>query len=310
MKGLTMKLERSVSRLSTVVAFCSIPSGAQRPRNDGAEIRALTNGVTPEDLRRMKTSTWLNQHQTMLLVNFSDLDTNPYPPVAYDVTIEKVNCYVVFRDPEKNTYDMISSKQPPMDGVNYGVFLSHEAPCGVCSNLVDLAVYLETPALTNPVRLCGFTGVISGEINKECLSRIGFSEPCAAIWFHNTQHTRTNCLLLCLANLLSPPNIGFGFFNPCQPSINGTDQDGDNDGRCQNTINRQPACQKFQYQTGSRYRLNSCLQCDECNSGPLFQKIAGRTRRFSGIVSDIDRPDIPQINHNYFTANITTVGLK
>ena len=35
--------------------------------------------------------------------------------------------------------------------------------------------------------------------------------------------------------------------------------------------------------------LNNCLQCDEKNSGMIFKKYAGRTRRNSGIVSDIYR---------------------
>jgi hypothetical protein len=308
-----MKRPRSHGLLLALAVSLSIPAGAQRNRTNDTEIsRALTNNVTREDLHRMKTATWLNEHQTILLVNFTDMETNPYPPGPYDVAIEKANCYVVFRDPDKNTYDMITAQEPPMDGVNYGVFLSHETPCGVCSNLVDLAVYIETPDLTNPVRLCGFTSFLSDEINMHCLSeKIGFSEACAAIWFHNTQHTRTNCLVLCLIHLLSPANMRFGFVNPCEPS-SGADEDGaleygDKDGGCENTINMQPACQDFQYQKGSQYRLNSCLQCDECNSGPLFQKIAGRTRRASGIDSDIDRPDIPQISHNYFTANSNAV---
>jgi hypothetical protein len=36
--------------------------------------------------------------------------------------------------------------------------------------------------------------------------------------------------------------------------------------------------------------LNECLQCDEDTSGPVFKYYAGRTRRDSGIKSEIDRP--------------------
>ena len=37
-------------------------------------------------------------------------------------------------------------------------------------------------------------------------------------------------------------------------------------------------------------KLNDCLQCDEDHSGPIFQLIAGRTRRNSGLLSAIARP--------------------
>ena len=46
------------------------------------------------------------------------------------------------------------------------------------------------------------------------------------------------------------------------------------------------------WQDGSPLRINACLQCDECRSGPLFQKIAARTRRGSGIISAIPRDEL------------------
>jgi hypothetical protein len=36
--------------------------------------------------------------------------------------------------------------------------------------------------------------------------------------------------------------------------------------------------------------MNDCLQCDEDNSGPMFAKYAGRTRRNTGLESCITRP--------------------
>lgn len=66
------------------------------------------------------------------------------------------------------------------------------------------------------------------------------------------------------------------------------------DGRCDNTINGKPACAAEQWQPG-KYRLNACLQCDECRSGPIFQKVAGRTRRGSSIASAISRPLDPSV---------------
>ena len=47
--------------------------------------------------------------------------------------------------------------------------------------------------------------------------------------------------------------------------------------------------------------LNPCLQCDEDQSGPVFKKIAGRTRRNSGLASAICRPcnSVSLIFHSY-----------
>jgi hypothetical protein len=48
--------------------------------------------------------------------------------------------------------------------------------------------------------------------------------------------------------------------------------------------------------------LNDCLQCDEDKSGPVFKFFSGRSRRNSGIKSEIDRPsdEIYDISHCYF----------
>jgi hypothetical protein len=48
--------------------------------------------------------------------------------------------------------------------------------------------------------------------------------------------------------------------------------------------------------------LNDCLQCDEDKSGPVFKYFSGRTRRNSGIKSEIDRPtdEIYNITHCYY----------
>jgi hypothetical protein len=48
--------------------------------------------------------------------------------------------------------------------------------------------------------------------------------------------------------------------------------------------------------------LNDCLACDEECSGPVFKYVAGRTRRNSGIHSEIDRPEdeVYPIVHDYY----------
>jgi hypothetical protein len=48
--------------------------------------------------------------------------------------------------------------------------------------------------------------------------------------------------------------------------------------------------------------LNKCLECDEDISGPIFKYESGRTRRNSGIKSEIDRPidQIYNLTHCYY----------
>jgi hypothetical protein len=47
--------------------------------------------------------------------------------------------------------------------------------------------------------------------------------------------------------------------------------------------------------------LNPCLACDEEKSGPVFQAIAGRTRRNSGLANAICRPcsEVRPLVHAY-----------
>jgi hypothetical protein len=49
-------------------------------------------------------------------------------------------------------------------------------------------------------------------------------------------------------------------------------------------------------------RLNPCLACDVEKSGPVFKRVAGRTRRNSGLSSRIERPtpEIRELDHDYF----------
>ncbi len=47
--------------------------------------------------------------------------------------------------------------------------------------------------------------------------------------------------------------------------------------------------------------LNACLQCDEDESGPVFKRYAGRTRRNSGLATALCRPcdTVWRIDHGY-----------
>jgi hypothetical protein len=97
-----------------------------------------------------------------------------------------------------------------------GATLTHYGACGRCSSLQDLAVYIRYPDLTQPVRACGVEGMSSGkERNIECLQELGFTLPCAEIWYFNTLNTRTKCLEVCFAALTKPYHEPDGSLNPC-----------------------------------------------------------------------------------------------
>jgi hypothetical protein len=127
-----------------------------------------------------------------------------------------------------------------------GYRLTHHGACGTCSTLQDLAVYLERPDLTAPVRRCAALPLKPWSL--DCLAALGFSGACALTWYWNGRNTARECLGTCLWDWLTgaPSNLPGG-------------------------------------------GLGDCLRCDEERSGAVFQRVAGRTRRNSGIVSSIGR---------------------
>jgi hypothetical protein len=140
-----------------------------------------------------------------------------------------------------------------------GAKVTNFGPCGVCSTLANLAVYMRNTDLTAPVRQCGLqTSADGGDADVACLQQLGFDYPCAQIWAYDTANTRSACLAPCLADITAPYN----------------EPDG---------------------------AINACLECDEVQSGPVFQAVAGRTRRNSGIPNAICRPcrEVQPLVHSY-----------
>lgn len=93
---------------------------------------------------------------------------------------------------------------------------SHDGACGVCSTLHDLAVYAERPDLTDPVRQCGLVH-LGAEMSAhvQCLQDLGFTLPCAQIWYWNTLHTRQKCAEPCFAALGANYHLPDGRLNDC-----------------------------------------------------------------------------------------------
>lgn len=78
--------------------------------------------------------------------------------------------------------------------------VTHVGACGTCSSLQDLAVYLERPDLTTPVRNCAMAWDAAASL--KCLQDLGFSTPCAQTWLYDALNTRRHCLAVCMWSLL------------------------------------------------------------------------------------------------------------
>lgn len=124
-------------------------------------------------------------------------------------------CAVVPDTDDPIAYRLRTYDAPSLAAAEGGV-VTHHGACGACSSLHDLAVYIRNDDLTAPVRACGILGLSEGdEANMQCLLDLGFTPPCASIWFHNTAHTRAVCFSECIAALDDPYNLDDGSLNPC-----------------------------------------------------------------------------------------------
>lgn len=147
-----------------------------------------------------------------------------------------------------------------------GYALTHYLACGACSTLQDLAVY-GTLDLTVMAKACTKKG--SMDAKKACMQEIGFSESCSEVWSYNGRNTAEVCPIECIKT--------YGLFRLVLGIENAPEVDENGE-------------------------LNQCLMCDEMMSGPGFQYGSGRTRRNSGISSEILRPEdqVYNVVHDYF----------
>lgn len=195
---------------------------------------------------------------------FASIDSDPYAAGAPEPSADDGLCAVL---PEAD-----AGVQPrPYRLVTYaseaearaaGATVTHYGACGACSTLENLAVYLRHNDLGAPVRDCGMRGGSGGQTDFEAD-------------------------LACLRAL--------GFDLPCAQIW------------AWNTSNTRAQClspclanltASYNLPDG---RLNECLRCDEEKSGPVFKRVAGRTRRNSGIPNAICRPcsEVQPLEHAY-----------
>ena len=196
----------------------------------------------------------------------------PANPIVYDWWLNRFAapeqaavCGVRLLDENASHYELASFQNLHELESTTNFTLTHYQQCGSCSTLQDLAVYGSLD-LTIMAKTCSKRLGLSNK--KQCMQDIGFTEACAESWAYNADKTTQSCLIQCVQE--------YGLI----PLLTGTESS-------DNTNNGE---------------LNQCLQCDEMMAGPGFQYAAGRTRRNSGIESEIERPDeqVYEVEHDYF----------
>lgn len=140
------------------------------------------------------------------------LTEDPYAGPAPAVPDDNAVCAVV-RGPGSMQY-RLADFSSTADAITAGAVPTHYGSCGLCSSLADLAVYMETPDLTEPVRECGLANAPMAE-HVACLRALGFTEACAQIWYYNTRHTRELCLEPCILAIGKPYHLPDGTLNDC-----------------------------------------------------------------------------------------------
>jgi len=223
------------------------------------------------DFERLTSESTLNQYKALGLTNPYSLLCNPYnttnctttPPQLYTDLGTAAVCAYKYEtsDPRTECTELYSMEtyeskeamlQADADDPSTTTVLTHWGSCGACSTAQDFAAYLEFPDLASIGTACQTKGILNSfDAAVSCYMDIGFTEACAVIWVHNGFYTGEKCGPVCVKRTVS----GFPNNSPA------------------------PTC-----------RLQDCLQCDEDMSGPIFQKVAGRSRRRSGLLSMIARP--------------------
>ncbi len=124
-------------------------------------------------------------------------------------------CAVMVEDRTSKTY-RLQTFDSLEEMTAAGGILTHSTACAKCSSLAGLALLIEMPDQTEPIRDCGMLG-LGGDIQLviECLEELGFERPCAQINAYNTRHTSEKCGSICMPLLKSPYQNPDGSLNAC-----------------------------------------------------------------------------------------------
>jgi hypothetical protein len=202
----------------------------------------------------------VKEFEKKVALNPIQLAGNPYTSESIEPPLDQPDAVCAIQYEEDRIHYTLGTFENEETAESNDFIVTHKTPCGTCSTLKDLAVYLKYEDLTTPVRKCS-SKVASKALAMDCLTRLGFTHDCAETWYYNALNTAQECFAVCIISWLKN--------------------------------------EPFNNEDGS---LNACLTCDEEKSGPVFKRTAGRTRRNSGIRSEIDRPEdeIYPIVHDYY----------
>jgi hypothetical protein len=149
-----------------------------------------------------------------LLEPYVPLTSDPYRESPEPIDADAV-CAVLLEPGSAHQYRLRTHASFEAASAAGGI-VTHYGPCGLCSPLFDLRVYLRENDLTQPVRQCALDHFAGTQAeHTACLMRLGFDEACASIWYYNTIHTRSLCIEPCLAALNAPYHLPNGDLNAC-----------------------------------------------------------------------------------------------
>lgn len=258
-------------------------------------------------------------NKTVIDAFFAKVLTVPLPQITADPYLngsspnstypETAVCAVLYEDDTVRVNYTLATFDTPEAAVAAGGHVTHQHPCGACSTLHDLAVYMSWKNMTAPVKACGEKFFWSVDLHIKCLLDMGFTQNCVMIWLYNTKVRVCCCLFVAVHRVAYTYAWGgiekavvciaaLHFLVLCRLVFNPL---GQNTGRncwykCLDCLFD---CYPYNLPDGS---MKPCIACDEEISGPIFKKFAGRTRRDSGLSSAIWRPpqDIYQVEHYYY----------
>ena len=143
------------------------------------------------------------------------LDADPYGgPAPVPGSPDEVCAVMV--DPAGGRTYRVATFASETAAIQAGARVTHFDACGQCSSLADLAVYMRNPDLTAPVRQCAVDHLNDPpDVTMQCLEDLGFTPPCAQIWYFNTVATRDACAAPCFLAFDEPYNEPDGSLNAC-----------------------------------------------------------------------------------------------
>jgi hypothetical protein len=131
----------------------------------------------------------VNQWKDLVHTNPYTLDCNPYlnrtcttqTPQEYRGLWEDAVCGIRYNastlDDNQCPTEYETVSYPSLDALqaDEGVELTHYGTCGTCSSLQDLAVYVESPDLTNKGQECAVLGILDEQMGIDCFVNAGYS---------------------------------------------------------------------------------------------------------------------------------------